>query len=452
MKTSLHLFQICLLGAFLFQSFTSEAQPVVKIADFTTHNLYLRSDGSLWGSGQNFYGQLGADTNQCEYTNGFLNGANLLVCSGVKAIAAGNERSFFVRSDGSLWAMGGNGPGVLGDGTMEDAHRPIKIVDSGVVDVVATEESTLFLKDDGSLWGFGYNMCGQLGDGAENNVVGVPEKIVDSGVAAIAAGANHSLFIKTDGTLWGMGNNISGQLGDGTDKNSLRPKQLVAGKVTGMAAGYYHSLFIKSDGSLWAMGLNDSYQLGNCTSDDAKRPVMVVSSNVVAVAARRYGSLFLKSDGSLWAMGASYFNNYGEGISFETFCPVQLVGGKNAPLVASYYYNAALKNTVSVLAKSFKNQTSSSDGTTGSITQSTLATTNLPGSNTITIELMMDGNVRLTYGGTVGVKYALDRAYELTATEWFPQCTNTAGVGGVLVITNTPDTTKNNFWRIRSIP
>ena len=31
-------------------------------------------------------------------------------------------------------------------------------------------------------------------------------------------------------------------------------------------------------------------------------------------------------------------------------------------------------------------------------------------------------------------------------------CVNPAGTGGVLVFTNTPDATSDNFWRIHSVP
>jgi hypothetical protein len=55
-------------------------------------------------------------------------------------------------------------------------------------------------------------------------------------------------------------------------------------------------------------------------------------------------------------------------------------------------------------------------------------------------------------GGIVGAHYALDRTFDLAPPDWVPQVTNSAGAGDVLVFTNTPDPTTNNFWRIRSVP
>jgi hypothetical protein len=61
------------------------------------------------------------------------------------------------------------------------------------------------------------------------------------------------------------------------------------------------------------------------------------------------------------------------------------------------------------------------------------------------------GNVRLSYVGIAGTNYALDCSFSLAPANWVPQVTNSAGAGGVLVFTNTPDPTTNNFWRIRSV-
>lgn len=57
---------------------------------------------------------------------------------------------------------------------------------------------SLFQKSDGSLWGMGANSAGQLGDGTTNssvtNIVACPERIISSNVVAIATGEEHSLF------------------------------------------------------------------------------------------------------------------------------------------------------------------------------------------------------------------------------------------------------------------
>jgi alpha-tubulin suppressor-like RCC1 family protein len=190
-----------------------------------------------------------------------------------------------------------------------------------VISVSAGSVHTLFLKADGSLWAMGDNIYGQLGDGTtdnENYYTNLPERIVASDVMAIAAGGFYSMFLKSDGSLWGMGYNQFGQLGDGTYGGPLSstnlPEQLVASNVTAIAAASANtSLFLKSDGSLWVMGQNNYGQLGDGTYNDTNRPEMIVASNVVAIAAGAYHSLFLKSDGSLWVMGGNFYGQLGDG-------------------------------------------------------------------------------------------------------------------------------------------
>jgi alpha-tubulin suppressor-like RCC1 family protein len=155
---------------------------------------------------------------------------------------------------------------------------------------------SLFLKSDGSLWGMGYNGDGGLGDGTYNNSY-IPEQIVASNVTAVAAGWAHSLFLKNDGSLWAMGANQYGQLGNGGNfYDPTRPEQIVASNVTAIAAGYGHSLFLKNDGSLWAMGYNYYGQLGDGNSNwVTNRPEQILASNVTAVAAGGFFSRMMKS-------------------------------------------------------------------------------------------------------------------------------------------------------------
>ena len=82
--------------------------------------------------------------------------------------------------------------------------------------IAAGEQHSLFLKDDGSLWAMGYNGYGQLGNGNTSSYTNsTPIQVIDSGVAQVAAGGSHSLFLKDDGSLWAMGYNYHGQLGNG---------------------------------------------------------------------------------------------------------------------------------------------------------------------------------------------------------------------------------------------
>lgn len=117
--------------------------------------------------GDNSYGQLG------DGTNNRTNAPKKIVPSGVIAIAAGRAHSMFIKSDGSLWVMGDNSYGQLGDGTTDSenyaTNQPEEIVTSNVVAISGGVFHSLFLKSDGSLWAMGWNFYGQLGDGFVDN-------------------------------------------------------------------------------------------------------------------------------------------------------------------------------------------------------------------------------------------------------------------------------------------
>lgn len=138
---------------------------VVAVAAGYSHSIFLKSDGSLWVMGDNCQGELGdGTTNQALFPEQILS-------SGVVAIAAGQEFSLFVKSDGSLWGMGVNSYGQLGTGPTQGngaplyTNVPVEIVSNGVIAVAAGAFHSIFQKSDGSIWTMGNNSSGQLGDG-----------------------------------------------------------------------------------------------------------------------------------------------------------------------------------------------------------------------------------------------------------------------------------------------
>lgn len=85
---------------------------------------------------------------------------------------------------------------------------------------------TLVIKTDGSIWAMGLNNFGQLGDGTIFDR-STPVKV--AGIAAatsVSAGYYHSVIAGTDGKIWAFGYNGYGQLGTGTTQNALTPVQI----------------------------------------------------------------------------------------------------------------------------------------------------------------------------------------------------------------------------------
>src|SRR3989339_660349 len=98
------------------------------------------------------------------FTSLLLNNTSL--ASATPQVSAGSNHRLALKSDGTVWAWGGNEYGQLGDGTTTNRKTPIQV--SGISSITAIAGIThhsLALKSDGTVWAWGYNYYGQLGDG-----------------------------------------------------------------------------------------------------------------------------------------------------------------------------------------------------------------------------------------------------------------------------------------------
>lgn len=145
------------------------------------------------------------------------------IMGNVVAIAAGYTDSvYFVRADGTAWGLGYNFHGQLGNGhTLSNYSVPTQVVDlTNVVGVSAGDRHTLFLTGDGSLYASGWNRYCQLGLEDEVNPAtpqfGVnvlrPTQVSLADVVTITGGETHSLAVTGDGSVYVWGLNNSGQL------------------------------------------------------------------------------------------------------------------------------------------------------------------------------------------------------------------------------------------------
>jgi len=189
---------------------------VIAASAGNTYSMAITSDYTLWAWGSNSNGQFGNGT------SGDSSPVPIKVAEEVVAVSCGNINYYttIIRTDGSLWASGLNYWGELGDGTNTRSNTFVKIMDN-VRSVSAGGSFTLALKDDGTLWGWGLNTDGQLGDGT-TGMYNVPHMLMGN-VVAFSAGRFHSIIKKDDGSIWTFGKNDNGQLGNGTTNDSNIP-------------------------------------------------------------------------------------------------------------------------------------------------------------------------------------------------------------------------------------
>jgi hypothetical protein len=192
----------------------------------------------------------------------------IYVTNNVVALTAGDSHSLFVKSDGTLWGMGRNDNGQLGNGTWNDSLVPIYVAND-VVAVAAGQWHSLYIKRDGTLWGMGYNMDGELGVyfAVRTKISCNLPVFIASNVVAITAGEMNSLFVLTDGTLWGMGfDNYNLLASTYVHEFYFHPIQIHGGGllVASLAKGSlaYHALAISGAAPALAPLINRSIQIG----------------------------------------------------------------------------------------------------------------------------------------------------------------------------------------------
>ncbi|MEK6968567.1 MAG: hypothetical protein AABX51_08125 [Nanoarchaeota archaeon] len=131
----------------VWQGFSAPVQVmltgIVSIATGKNHGVAVKSDGTVWTwahrSNNNYRGELGDGT----YTSRAINTPVQVVgLTDVKSVAAGFEHSLALKSDGTVWSWGANYYGELGDGTNSNRNVPIQV--SGLTEVFAVAASEYY--------------------------------------------------------------------------------------------------------------------------------------------------------------------------------------------------------------------------------------------------------------------------------------------------------------------
>ena len=299
--------------------------------------LATKTDGTLWAWGYNNMGQLGLNNNAQysspvqipgSWTDGFQGG----LMSGA------------VNTDGELWVMGDNGDGGLAQNNRTQYSSPVQIPGTTwgtTTDKIhAGDRYFNLIKTDGTLWAVGQNDRGTLGQGSPGHKSS-PVQIPGTTWSKIAGNFDSSYAIKTDGTLWAWGQNDGyGELGQNNKTQYNSPVQVPGTTWKEVDCGYHQTTAVKTDGTLWAWGYNFYGTLGQNNQTNYSSPVQIPGTTWNRCFSNLNSTLATKTDGTLWAWGRNNNGTFGNNSVATVSSPVQVPGTlwtSTMPMSASYY-------------------------------------------------------------------------------------------------------------------
>ena len=229
-------------------------------------------------------------------------------------IAAGDDFTVALRSDGTVWSWGKNTYGQLGTGIAFDQNgrsnaaqeaaknTPVQVIfrdgagaaiNVNILSIAVGSNHVLAVTDEGKMYAWGLNNFGQLGVNNEVGAYSTPQLVTAAGgqggtlekVARVAAGDEFSMALLENGSVYTWGNNTYGQLGINSYQKRTSPARLLGyngggymSSVAGIAAGGSHGMVIRSDGAVFSWGLNSSGQLGNGDTTNWNVPTKVLGT------------------------------------------------------------------------------------------------------------------------------------------------------------------------------
>lgn len=253
-------------------------------------------------------------------------------------IIAKDNYTVALKADGTVWVWGRE-TSYLGikNGKSDAIMSPTQVPGlSRIKDIAVGDDYILVLKEDGTVYGLGKNSYGQLGQGNNksnykntSDYKNIANSLVRVGsltnIKAISAGASHAVALAENGTMYAWGKNGYGQLGnnDSKNKNQYTPVAVdlskVQGKIKQIVAKANNTFVVTDNGYVYSCGYNSktTMQLGRSTSNTKNNVldrVTLISGTVKKISVGTtdtdsYTNVYtyaLTNDGTVWAWGTNY--------------------------------------------------------------------------------------------------------------------------------------------------
>jgi alpha-tubulin suppressor-like RCC1 family protein len=233
-------------------------------------------------------------------------------------VAAGNEHMLAIKRNGELYCWGKNANGQTGlNTTTGNTNVPTKVgTDSDWLVVGAGQDVSYGIKTNGTLWSWGNNSNFSTGLNTNTGNTIVPTQVGSATDWKYVEGGQLWAFAtKTGNSVFTWGVNAGGRTGAGTTSGSRTiPTQIgTATDWTFVSCGLLHGLACRN-GQLWGWGRNSEGQLGDTTTTQRNSPIQSGSATdwrMVAGAWLTSGGL--KTNGTLYTWGEAADGKLGNG-------------------------------------------------------------------------------------------------------------------------------------------
>jgi hypothetical protein len=244
----------------------------------------------------------------------------------VVALDAGLGHAVFVKADGTVWSIGDNTYGQLGNGSNTHSHSQVVRASnlSNAVAVAVGGYSSFALLNDGTVWSWGYNDSGMLanGHGSNTNVPGPILGLTRIVELCASKDTTYAMALRDDGVLWGWGNGDQGGLAQSSPVPRNFPVQITGipkiKSILCIGRTWPSTNVLAQDGSIWSWGYDSNYRLGRNGNGPIPTVVSSHPSGIEAGCANQYCVVVWDGQGKSWVWGRTG--------SWGNTGPVQLSG------------------------------------------------------------------------------------------------------------------------------